>query len=308
LDLRDKGACPAAQAARARARLGSTALALALALSSSCSGHKATPPLAAHSAPARDVIVRTGRFAIHVNAYVTYYAAEGVAAEDKSEGGAEASLDAAFLSKLGACSDDPCAVRVLGPSHAAKLGAYLEDHWTDDSDDAQRSVGRVASPVLTFEDLVAPTLASQIGRVWPSDPVDVFVARAQRVDPSGRTGPLLDTQGECFAEGALLECLLTRAVEELLPESDVGRAITEARAKLDDAGREKCETAIACVAALSVDAAVTAALHHYQPTRRFAEACPASLRSWLADNWMKRMKNEIEAKAFGAALVEAMAR
>jgi hypothetical protein len=315
VDLRDKGASSAAQAARvALGVFRSPAVLLFALLLASCAS-KPPPPAASHSAPARDIVLRTGRFAIHANAYVAYYASALSTGAMSATGatdtgvGVDARVDDAFVVRLGACSDDPSARAALGSSpFAAGLDAYLKDRWSDDADDAQRSVATADGAVLTFEDLVAPALASQIGRVWPSDPIDVYVARASGVDSSGRSGPLLDTQGECFVGGALLECLLTRAVEVLLPGSELGRGIDEARARLDEAGRAKSDGALACVAALSVDAAVSAAVRAYQPTRRFAEACPARLRGWLADTWAKRMKGDVEAKAFGTGLVEEMAR
>jgi hypothetical protein len=283
----------------------------------SCGQNRPPPPAAPHSAPARDVIIRTGRFAIHVNAYVYYYA-RSVTPRSKASGEAPAGtsgemdpsqgLDSALLTQLGGCSDDVCAKALFaGKSYAAGLVGYLRDSWADDSDDGRREVGRSGTPLMELEDLLAPALATQIGRVWPNEPIDVYLASAADIDPSGREGPLIDTRGECFAGSALLECLFTRAVEELIPESDLGRGIAEARAALDETSQRKGDAAVPCVAALAVDAAVTAADRHYRPTRRFAEACAPSLRPWLGDAWAKRMKGDLSAREFGAKLVQEMA-
>jgi hypothetical protein len=310
MDIFDKGALSLLQAARAKSFAAPFACAFFLAsVLLSCGETKPPAPAAAHSAPARDVIVRTGRFAIHVNAYVAYYARAFSTEETASDPGADRLMDSAMVTKLGACSDDPCAKRAfVGSPYAVGLDGYLNDVWADDADDGRRTMSRIGASLLELEDLISPALASQIGRVWPNDSIDIFLARAPRVDPSGRDGALIDTQGECLGNDALLECLFTRALELLLPESDLGKGIEEARAKQDDAAKSKTVLAIPCVAALAVDAAVTAAIHRYQPTRRFAEACAPNLRVWLGDTWAKRMKKEIEAKDFGAQLVATMAK
>jgi hypothetical protein len=255
------------------------------------------------------MIVRTDRFALHVNAYVAYYA-RAFATHESSKGSApDDRMDSVLVAKLGGCSDDPCANKALaGTPFAAELATYLADTWVSDADDARRSLVNAVGGILALEDLIAPTLATQMGRTWPNDPIDVFFARAPRVDPSGRDGPLVDTQGECFGNDALLECVFTHAVETLLPESELGKGVAEARATQSESDKPKSDAAVPCLAALAVDAAVTAADAHYRPTRRFAEACAPGLRVWLGDTWAKRMKGEIEAKAFGGELVGAMAR
>jgi hypothetical protein len=275
-------------------------LALAAPLAASCGENLPPRPASPRDAPARDVAVRTGRFAIHTNAYVDYYAWS-------REPGTRLDLD--LVARLGACSDDMCAKDVLavGKAGAEGLDAFLRESWTDHEQEARRTLGRVGSPLMDFEDVVAPTLATQIGRLWPDEPIVVYLARGADIDPSGREGPVIDTHGECFEDDALLECLLTRALEVQLPNSDLGRAIEEARVPLDERGRAATATAVPCVAALASDVAVAAATARYKPTRRFAEACPAALRKWLSDAWARRMHGDDTAKAFGAKLVEHIA-
>jgi hypothetical protein len=309
MDLRDRWAPSGAQAPLSRRGCDRPlAFAFALAVATSCGENRPPPPAAPHSAPARDVIVRTGRFAIHVNAYVQYYA-RAVAADRgaASETSSPPRLDADLASRLGACSDDACAKAALtGTSYAEGLDGYLHDTWADDSDEARRAVGLSGTPLMAFEDLLAPALAAQIGRVWPNEPVDVYLARAPGVDPSGREGAVIDTQGECFGASALLECLFTRGVEVLLPESDLGRGIEAARAALDESSRKRTEAAAPCIAALAVDAAVTATDPRYRPTRRFDQVCDPNVRAWLGTAWAKRMKGDLAAREFGTQLVEAM--
>jgi len=268
------------------------------------------------------VIVRTSRFAIHVNAYVAYYARAISARAGLPEGtdaGALETTDAgeadgdrgalvARVTALGRCSDDACARAALdGTPYAAGLDGYLREKWGEDANDARHALGRVGTPILELEDLLAPTLATQIGRVWPSDPVDVYLARGEGAAPEGRRGALIDTEGECFSDRALLECLLTRALEVLLPDSEVGRGIEEARTSLDEPSRERARGAAACLAALAVDAALTAADPRYRPTMRFARACVPGVRPWLVDAWARRMKGELPAREFGAILAQTMA-
>src|SRR5579859_4515115 len=99
--------CPRgrAQARRLDRRNGAVpcraAVLVACLSASGCGENRALPPAAPRAAPARDVVVRTGRFAIHANAYVDYYA---WSRQDPREG-----LDPDVVARLGACSDDPCA-------------------------------------------------------------------------------------------------------------------------------------------------------------------------------------------------------
>jgi hypothetical protein len=257
------------------------------------------------------VIIRTGRFAIHMNAYVQYYARvvagvgvrEGASPETSSRG----AVDSFLVTKLGVCSDDACArAAFTGRPYGEGLDDYLRETWADDSDAARRAVGLSGTSLLAFEDLLAPALATQIGTVWPNGAIDVFVARAPEVDPSGREGSLIDTQGECFAGDALLECLFTHGVEMLLAKSDLGQGIEAARAALDEPSRRKTDAAVPCIAALAVDAAVAAVDLRYRPTRRFVEACAPSLRPWLGAFWAKRIKGELLAREFGARLIQSM--
>ncbi len=240
--------------------------------------------------------MRTGRFAIHTNAYVDYYAWS----LDR-----EKALDQDLALRLGACSDDRSARDAL--PDAGGLDAFLREGWVDHEQEARRILGVTGSPVMTFEDTIGAALATQIGRLWPDEPIAVYLARGSHIDPSGREGPVIDTHGECFEHDALIECLFTRAVEVLLPESELGRAIEAARAHLDDRARDATFAALPCVAALSVDVAVTAALHRYTPTRRFAAACAPELRERLSDAWARRLRGDATASELGAKVVEMMA-
>jgi hypothetical protein len=293
-DLGDR--CPsfAAQALR---------LGLALLLCVSCGENLPPRPAAPREAPARDVVVRTGRFAIHANAYVDYYAWSLGVDED---------LDPDRVARLGACSDDPCAREALarspGGAPAQGLDAFLRETWVDHEQEARRILGLTGSSVMSYEDSVAPTLATQLGTIWPDEPAIAYLARGARLDPTGREGAVIDTHGECFEGGALLECLLTRAVEVRLPDSELGRAIDDARASLSEPEREATRAAIPCVAALAVDVALAAADPQFKPTRRFAAACAPRLREWLSDTWAKRIHGDITATAFGTQLVDVMAR
>ena len=286
-------------------------MALALPFAASCGENPPPRPVAPDDAPARDVVVRTERFAVHVNAYVDFYA------WSRSSG---TSLDQDLVARLGACTNDRCAKDALAgaegregdlvprPPAGDELDRYLRETWADHEQEARRTLGRTGSPLMDLEDVIAPALATQIGRVWPDEPIVLYMARGARIDPSGREGPVIDAHGECFEGDALLECLFTRAIETMLPESDLGRGIEEARAKLDDHGRDATRAAVPCVAALAVDVAMAAADPRYKPTRRFAAACAPPVRDWLGDAWVKRMRGDETAKAFGARLVETMSR
>lgn len=264
-------------------------------------------PAAPNEARARDVAVRTSRFAIHSNAYVDFYvsALSSSLSADGADRGALPLLDANLVAKLGACSHDLCAKSALVETPLDRLDGFLAEAWGAHESEARRLLGREGTPLMNLEDALAPALARQIGIEWPSDPFVVYLAHAQgRFDESGgRQGAVLDVQGECFEGGALLECLFTRALEVLLPASALGRAIAEEGARFDDGGRAAPKDLLPCLASLATDAAVAAGERHYRPTRRFVTVCSPQERMWLADEWSKRLREQESPREFAAKLL-----
>jgi len=285
---------------------------LALAVLVGCGGGHEPSPAAPNDAPAKDVVVRTSRFAIHANAYVDFYAAARVAPlrSENGDAGAAPLLDAPLVAKLGACSDDPCAKSSLVGTPFDGLDAFLHDTWAAHEIDTRRTLGRSGTPLMNSEDALAPTLARQIGIVWPNDPVVVYVAHAKRQFDmgGGRDGAVLDVDGECLDGNALLECLFTRALEVLLPDSELGRALEEERARLEGSPSFTSADLLACIAALASDAAVAAIEQRYTPTRAFVARCSERQRAWLADEWPRRMHGEESPRVFAARLVAEAAR
>jgi len=253
------------------------------------------------------VVVRTSRFAIHANAYVDFYAATRVASLPSQEGdaGAIPVLDATLVGRLGACSDDPCAKSALVGTPFDELDTFLHDTWAAHEIDTRRTLGRSGTPLMNSEDVLAPTLARQIGIVWPNDPIVAYVAHAKRQFDvgGGRDGAVLDVDGECLDGNALLECLFTRALEVLLPDSELGRALEEARGRLEGAQSFTSAGLLACVAVLASDAAVAALEQRYTPTRAFVARCSERQRAWLADEWPRRMHGEESPQVFAARFV-----
>jgi hypothetical protein len=302
---RDRGPLRAAQGTCARALLGAFPILCGALLA--CGANRVPPAAAPNDAPARDVIVRTSRFAIHANGYVDFYAdAFATLPAESSGAGAALLLDAPLVAKLGACSDDPCARSALVGTGFGGLDDFLRTTWAAHESDARRMLGSHGTSLMDLEDVLAPTLARQIGKVWPDDPIVVFVAHAGgRLDSNGgRDGAVIDAGGECFGGDALLECLFTRALEVLLPESDLGRALEEEGTRRGDVSRAASAGFVACVAALATDAAVAATEARYTPTRRFVTVCSEPARAWLEGEWPKRMHGDESAKAFAVRLVE----
>jgi hypothetical protein len=298
---RDRGTSGAAQATFART------FPLALAVLSACGVTRAPAPAVPNEAPARDIIVRTSRFAIHANAYVDFYATGRASTREatSSDAGASFLLEPPLVVKLGACSDDPCARNALVGTPLGALDDFLHGTWAEHESEARRVVGRNGTPLMELEDVLAPALGRQIGVVWPNDPIVVYVAHEEgRLDEvGGRDGAVLDIEGDCFEGNALLECLFTRALEVLLPDSELGRAFEEARAGQSEADRTESAGVTPCVAALAADVAVASAERRYTPTRRFVTVCSEPARAWLGREWPKRVRRDESPKEFAANLV-----
>jgi hypothetical protein len=304
---RDRGAPRAAQAWFVRA------VPFTVSILCACGASRAPAPAAPDDAPARDVIVRTSRFSIHANAYVDFYAgarAVGALATEGRDGDPAAILDPQLVTKLGTCSDDPCAKSALLGTDEGALGNFLRATWPAHAIGARRTLGRSGTPLMELEDVIAPTLARQVGVAWPNDPIVVYVANEEgrRGPIGGRDGAVLDVEGDCFEGDALLECLFTRALDVLMPDSELGRAIEEERGRLSSAGRAASAGVVPCVATLAAATAVAATEAHYRPTRRFISVCSEPARTWLEGEWPKRMRGDESPKAFAAKLVEEAVR
>lgn len=304
--LRDRGAPLSAQAWFVRA------VPFTLSILFACGASREPAPAAPDDAPARDVIVRTSRFSIHANAYVDFYAGArgGALATEGRDGGPASLLDPELVTKLGRCSDDPCAKSALFGTREGALGDFLRDTWPAHAIGARRALGRSGTPLMELEDVIAPTLARQVGIAWPNDPIVVYLANEEgrRGPIGGRDGAILDVEGDCFEGDALLECLFTRALDVLMPDSELGRAIEEERARLRPMGQEAGAGVTPCVATLAAATAVAATEAHYRPTRRFISVCSEPERAWLEGEWPKRMRGDESPKAFATKLVQEAVR
>jgi hypothetical protein len=277
-----------------------------------CGASRGPAPAAPDEAPARDVIVRTSRFSIHANAYVDFYASGGAGAlaTEGRDGSPASLLDPELVTKLGQCSDDPCAKSALFGTREGALGDFLRETWPAHAIGARRTLGRSGTPLMELEDVIAPTLARQVGIAWPNEAIVVYIANEEgrRGPIGGRDGAVLDVEGECFEGDALLECLFTRALDVLMPDSELGLAIEEEGARLRASGRADGAGVTPCVAALAAATAVAATEAHYRPTRRFISVCSEPERAWLEGEWPKRMRGDESPKAFAAKLVEEAVR
>jgi hypothetical protein len=318
MDLRDKGPPLSSQAARPRrARRASPRIVVRaaawafLGFLASCGENRPPPPAAPDVAPARDVVVRTGRFALHANAYVDYYAGVRAAALSLPDADQEPfrAVDEALVASLGRCSDDRCARAAFAPlgDLVNGLDRFLKDTWPDHAFEARRTLGLNGAPLLDLEDALASALATQIGRLWPDEPTVLYLVRVDQgssLFPRDLEGPLMDIRGGCFGGHALLECIFVRALEVSLAESDLGRAVTRTREPMDEARKNATRSVLPCIAALAAAAAVAAADRMYQPTKRYIEACPSGTRKGFEDALRRRMKGEIDAAVLGKELVE----
>jgi hypothetical protein len=291
------------------------AAAALLALLPACA--RARPAPAPRASPAPELAVRTARFVLVANAYVEYQASRA-----RSSPALEAS-ERAILEGLAACSDDPCARRVLAddPSALHDLPEFLRSQWPPHAERARLAIDRAAGLLAPAEDILAARVATQLELTWPEEPLRIVVTAtgqpAGDLDP--RDAPTLDAASACFEGAAVLECAFVRAALARRAHSGLLLAIDQARASLDDDGKAATRTVARDAVLVAVSAAVRALSRGYSSERHFArvragepgdESDPDAI-AWLEREWPRKdtgLDRPAESPAdFGARAVRTIA-
>jgi hypothetical protein len=187
------------------------------------------------------------------------------------------------------------------------LGARVDLAWTAEADAARTAVGRALEVVLDEEDTVVPTLARQLGLPRPTEPLDFDVSFRGAVDDgpcdSGLPRRLYVTTSGT-APTPFFACVLGRAFERTAPESEIYRAILAAAPPHGEAAERARDRLYACIVRYAVATVLLATPRDRRVARAIerglGESCSPPALDWMGREWVKRVREDEGAAAFGA--------
>jgi hypothetical protein len=192
---------------------------------------------------------------------------------------------------------------------AFHMGIRVDEAWAARADGTRAAVGRAAEVLLEDEDTTVSILSRQLGVEFPREPLDFDVALTAPVEPdvSGcdtklphrlelPVAAIAHPQPELF-----FACVLERAFTRLEPESVLARAMGAGRA---GSGDGRAGPLYACVVQYAVGTMLVARAHDAKVSRRLevrlGEVCSERELDWLGKEWVKRVREDESAEAFGA--------
>jgi hypothetical protein len=243
---------------------------LAALLGAGCLGEPPRPSLKAmlHHPPADEVVIRTDRFAFH-------------------------------------------------------MGAKVDPTWLPDAERTRAVLGAALATLLEDEDTAVPVLARQLGVAWPDEPLAFEVALRDERDPRSPAkslGPCdparasglprrLEVASAGEAPGRFFACVLARSFARLEGEGELGKAL----APLSRDGGAEPSHAYGCVVAVAIGALGVAGADGAKAARaieadaHLEAACSPKELAWVSREWIKRVRDEESAAAFGARLARELA-
>lgn len=192
------------------------------------------------------------------------------------------------------------------------MGVKNDEAWATDSVRTRTSLGGALATLLDVEDIEIPILTRQLGMEWPADPIDFDVALLPRgprgaessgpCDPSraGLPGRLeIAPVGE--APLPFFACVLERAFARERDKSELYRAILEgAPEKADAAALYACIVRVAITALHAASEESRTGRDVVERGARLRDACSEDALEWVSREWVKRVREEETAGAFGA--------
>ena len=165
----------------------------------------------------------------------------------------------------------PDEVVVRTASFAFHMGARVDETWTTQADDARTALGSAIAVLLDEEDSAVPTLARQLGVVWPAEPLDFDVSfRGHRDDgpcDSGVPFRLVVTSSRATPT-PFFACVLERGFVRLARESTIYRAVLATLEVHGEAAETAAERLYGCMVRYAVSGVVLAG-----PRDPSGEAC-----------------------------------
>ena len=186
-------------------------------------------------------------------------------------------------------------------------GARIDETWPARAEETRVALGAAMELLLEEEDTTVPILARQLGVDWPSDPVDFDVLpRGPRSPPDPCAGGLRrrlsvgDTSPVLF-----FACTLDASLAWLKGESALYRGMGTAGAGDAGGGGPATRDGLyACIVRYAVAAVLVARTPDRREAKRaevaLGEACAPKVIDWLGREWVKRVREEESAEAFGA--------
>ena len=217
------------------------------------------PPRLPHGPPAPELAVRTSRFVLVASARVEYAAS--------------------------------------GPPAGVTLDEFVLTAWPDRATRARLAMDGAADLLVEAEDTLAARLATDLDLAWSLDPTPIVITSAGRADDDPVDASTIAAKGACFQGAAFLQCAFTRAVRARQAQSKLLVALNDARAHLDDAGKEATSSLGRDVVVYAVGEALRSVSTTYDPQRHFPVRDPDVL-AWLTREWPARVHES--AADFGA--------
>jgi len=229
---------------------------------------------------------------------------------------------------LGACAEGPVLSRgrpesvhrppadeiiIRTDRFAFHMGGRVDEAWLANAERTRAAVGAAVATLLDDEDTTVPILARQLGVEWPTDPLDFDVALLATEDHAAlcdaRHAGLprrLDLAWSGEAPGRFFACILARSFARLEGESAMARGMKAATGDRD-AGAE-VSALYRCFVEVAVAALLVPRTADKEASRAIDAAlgatCSREALTWVAHEWVKRVREDESAEAFGARAVK----
>jgi hypothetical protein len=187
-------------------------------------------------------------------------------------------------------------------SFVFRTGVAVDPTWPAQAETTRAALGGALEVLLEDEGAVVPVVARELGVAWPEDRAafDVALVEAGRGSDAVCAGGLASRLS--VASGSrpvpFFACVLERALDRLADASALRRAIG------GSAAREEGDALYGCIVRYAVTAALVAG---HRPSRDdaasldagLAARCSPAMVSWASHAWLKRVREEEGAEAFG---------
>ena len=182
-------------------------------------------------------------------------------------------------------------------SFSFHMGARVDDTWPRLADETRTALGLQLPVLLEEEDTTVPVLTRELGVRWPEEPVEFDAVLGGAEGPCDPKLPrVVDvSHGEART---FFGCVLQRSFARLSSESTMVRGIASV------SGDGRGASLYGCIAAYAVSAVLVARAAGKDEARAveagLAGQCEPQALSWVARDWIQRVREEESAEAFGA--------
>jgi hypothetical protein len=188
-------------------------------------------------------------------------------------------------------------------SFAFHMGVGIDPTWPEKAEETRIALGARLPELLDEEDTTVPILARQLGVTWPGEVLDfdVILAGEDSRPCDAKIARLLLAGGGAGRD--FFACVLERSFARLGDQSELHRALTAANAREAD-GLYACIVAYAVAAVMVARAEGRAEAHAAEA--RIAGSCSPGAEGWIGREWIKRVRSQETAAAFGERAAAAL--